>query len=644
MLRLFGEAHVEIEGRRLTGLPAKAFVLFALLILEFRGVAAREQLRPLLWEDAPGSKTSANLRWLLAAIGKWQEREGIELIEVSATHVALAPGAAASDLGVLLALDTVTDVAGLDALLDAYRGELLVGVDRDLGTQLLAQVVQHRASLGRKFLALGRGAAERIGGLRGEDLLRQLLARAPDDEALFRALVRVLDHQGSRGIIAAEYQAFRDRLERDFDAEPSLETDALVAQLVPARGRATPAGPASLGTPGAALGGRHGGVPPLVPPPPPTPPPGPPPRAGPCHAPVLGPGPPPVPVAALPAFPASPAPHHPPPVPRARSGAVRGGLCREHDPAAGRRRAAARHCPDADRHPAGAVRRTVRVRRDRSRRALRRHVPRHCPAGRRRRRGGGDRRLSQHRGGFGLCAVPARHAAYAAPRPQIDAAGAAAFSRAIELSPDYVPAVTGLARSLTKESLALRRNNDRDLVNRALVLAEKAIDMDPLDPNAWRERAHAHLYLNDLDASLEFIEAARGRARHHADILAEKADILIHASRAADAKASIEQALALNPAAPDDYLWILGASEFFIGRYGHGLETLLKIRRKDDVSRLIAATAAMAGDMETAAIYRRQFLELYPDARIEQFTQFMPYKSKSDVDHYVDALRRAGFP
>lgn len=207
-----------------------------------------------------------------------------------------------------------------------------------------------------------------------------------------------------------------------------------------------------------------------------------------------------------------------------------------------------------------------------------------------------------------------------------------------------MPAVTGLARSLTKESLALRRNNDRDLVNRALVLAEKAIDMDPLDPNAWRERAHAHLYLNDLDASLEFIEAARGRARHHADILAEKADILIHASRAADAKASIEQALALNPAAPDDYLWILGASEFFIGRYGHGLETLLKIRRKDDVSRLIAATAAMAGDMETAAIYRRQFLELYPDARIEQFTQFMPYKSKSDVDHYVDALRRAGFP
>jgi tetratricopeptide (TPR) repeat protein len=207
-----------------------------------------------------------------------------------------------------------------------------------------------------------------------------------------------------------------------------------------------------------------------------------------------------------------------------------------------------------------------------------------------------------------------------------------------------VPAVTGLARSLTKETLALRRGGDRELVQRAMSLAEKAIDMDPLDPNAWRERAHASLYLNDLDAGLDYIEAARGRARHHADILAEKADILIHASRAADARASVEQALALNPAAPDDYLWILGASEFFIGRYATALDSLLKIRRKDDVSRLIAATAAMAGDMDTAALYRRRFLELYPDARMESFTQFMPYKNKADVELYVEALRRAGFP
>ena len=87
-----------------------------------------------------------------------------------------------------------------------------------------------------------------------------------------------------------------------------------------------------------------------------------------------------------------------------------------------------------------------------------------------------------------------------------------------------------------------------------------------------------------------------------------------------------------------------GRAETVMTDVARPAETLLKIRRKDDVSRLIAATAAMAGDMDTAALYRRRFLELYPDARMESFTQFMPYKNKADVELYVEALRRAGFP
>jgi DNA-binding SARP family transcriptional activator/tetratricopeptide (TPR) repeat protein len=645
MLRLFGEAHIESEGRRLTGLPAKAFVLLALLILEFRGVASREQLRFLLWEDATNGKAAVNLRWLLSRIGKWQEKHGVALIEVTATHVMLAAHAPRSDLAVLVETAVVETATQLDALLDAYRGELLVGLEREFGTQLLELIALHRAALHRKFVALARAAAERIGGARGEDLVRRLLALAPDDEALFRALIRLLDRQGNRNLIAAEYESFVERLDRDYGADPSLETEALVAQLVPARSGASTASVAdAAASPAVDPTGSRGGIPRLVLLPPSLP------------------------------FPVSP-----------RSAGLAAAMIEDVSLHLCRMRTFAMFAPFTARQIQGLDPVTAVAPFDVGYVASTSLLP-----------GVDGLRLSialmrtdTRQVLFGeqfefnetelaeqftdMARAIARQVAAAVEEVEVAAyrsTGAASayvqyllgsrhmqfrdlksmrrarqhFSRALDLSPDYVPAVTGLARSLTKESLALRRGGDRELVQRAMALAEKAIEMDPLDPNAWRERAHASLYLNDLDAGLEYIEAARGRARHHADILAEKADILIHASRAADAKASVEQALALNPAAPDDYLWILGASEFFIGRYGVALETLLKIRQKDDVSRLIAAAAAMAGDLETAAVYRRRFLDMYPDARLETFTQFMPYKNKADVELYVEALKRAGFP
>jgi tetratricopeptide (TPR) repeat protein len=217
------------------------------------------------------------------------------------------------------------------------------------------------------------------------------------------------------------------------------------------------------------------------------------------------------------------------------------------------------------------------------------------------------------------------------------------FARALDLEPAYVPAMTGVARTLTKESLALRRT-DSELTARAFALAEEAARIDPLDPNAWREKAAATLYLGDIDTSLEYLDEALSRARHHADIIAEKAEVLVHASRPAEARRLVQQAMDLNPMPPDDYYWVLGMCEFFLGRYEATVATLLKMRNTDSVSRLIAAAAAMRGDTETAARYRSRWLEIYPDSRIANFSTFMPHASKADVDHYVDALRRAGFP
>jgi tetratricopeptide (TPR) repeat protein len=182
------------------------------------------------------------------------------------------------------------------------------------------------------------------------------------------------------------------------------------------------------------------------------------------------------------------------------------------------------------------------------------------------------------------------------------------------------------------------------LSQRALKLADRAAEIDPLDPNAWRERALASLYLHDIDASLSFLETAEARAPHHADIISERADVLVHASRPQEAKTLMVKALGLNPLPPDDYYWNLGAAEFFLGNYKPAVETLLKMKNTDSVSRLIAAAAVMNNDRPTASRYRDRWLEIYPESRLTNFSDFMPHASKMDVEHYLDALRRAGFP
>ncbi len=102
--------------------------------------------------------------------------------------------------------------------------------------------------------------------------------------------------------------------------------------------------------------------------------------------------------------------------------------------------------------------------------------------------------------------------------------------RSVQLSPDYVPALSELARTKTLEWLE-RASPDRALLREAKHLAERAHLYEPTDSASLREIGHASLYLLDLDAALAHYEAARAYAPNHADLLADQADVLTHLSR-----------------------------------------------------------------------------------------------------------------
>lgn len=635
MLRLLGTPHYQDAGGPASGLPAKAFVLCALLVMERGRPVTRERARSLLWEDEAGARAAENLRWLLSRIRKWQQKHAIEIAVIERDALMLAPGALV-DVACLLDARPPETPEQLDQLVDLYRGELLEGTDISAGSLLAENIYRCREHVRHHFLTLARDAAIRIPGDASERLLARLAAEDGGNEDLARALlVRVAADRGANAVRSA-YEGIVERLRHEFDTAPSDETRSLFAQLVPA---------ARLSEEQAApvLQPEEGGIPRIVLMPPQMP---------------------------LPVEP--------------RLALLADAMVEDVCLQLCRMRTFAMFAPHTARQVAGLE----------SAVTVAPYGVRYLATTMLMPRSDGGLRLSlslvQAETGaivFGdhfdfdeasigarfaeLAETIAAHVANAVERVEIGAyrrTGAASayvqyllgskvidsndlkrlrrarhhFSHALELQPAYVPALTGLARTLTKESLALRRTDD-ELTRRAQRLADEAARIDPLDPNAWRERGAASLYLHDIDASLEYLDAALSRAPHHADIIAEKAEVLTHASRPKEARQLIVQAMQLNPMAPDDYYWILGSAEFFLGRYDASLSALQKIKNIDNFSRLIAAVAAMKGDKRLAAIYRERWLQIYPDSRLEDIGQFMPHTNKADLDYYVDALRRAGF-
>jgi len=220
--------------------------------------------------------------------------------------------------------------------------------------------------------------------------------------------------------------------------------------------------------------------------------------------------------------------------------------------------------------------------------------------------------------------------------------GRNSLRRAREIEPEQSTIESALARTYVIEWV-LRSGADKSLLDRAKLHAERAVAIDPSDGTAYRELGRVALFDRDIDQSLKHMKVAADLAPHHADLLADYADTLVHDSNFAAAEEKIDEAIRLNPVPPDEYLWTLGGIHFFRGRFEEALNALTQMRNQDPALRLMAAAAAMGGRMDLARKYRTRALELQPDFSVARWASRMPQRDPADVDFYVEALRQAGF-
>src|SRR5689334_18722791 len=105
MLRLLGPTRV--TGGSGPRLPRAAFLAVGLVDLAPSRVMTREALAASLWEGAPASRASANLRQLVARIRAWEEGAGHPVLKVNAFTIGRDETTLASDLSQFLAVETI---------------------------------------------------------------------------------------------------------------------------------------------------------------------------------------------------------------------------------------------------------------------------------------------------------------------------------------------------------------------------------------------------------------------------------------------------------------------------------------------------------------------------------------------------------
>lgn len=635
MLHLLGAPRIALEGRPATRLPDKAYVLLCLLILKFGGIADRGTIAALLWEDKDSDAARANLRNLLSQLRFWQERHQIVVLKADTSRIWRDADCVASDIDALLPGDPPQNDSATSDRLALYAADLLQGLTLDDDPSLLAWVRHERAMLKNRILDSTLATAERAGQAVGM-ALRQAADFDPANERIERALLAHLFRFGSPASVREEYRNFARRLRSEMGTEPELETRSLARAL----GVGLDAAAQTVERP-KVLNRR--GLPRIM---------------------IL------------------------PPVETdfAKRGArmaamsliddVTFTLCKMRtfaviaphtarlvglDPANAAKTGGldyvlfTRLLPgneDSDYRLGFSLTRTATqevLLGDHFRFTLAELPRRHADIAQvivaLVSSGIAEAELGMFRGSKSPSAyvyfLMAQERLRSIDLPQLRAARNA-LRHALELEPDFAPAMSMLSRTFSLEWF-LRNRSDDTLLAQSRALALKAIERDPLDGNGFRELGNAAIYAGELDESLEHFATARRLAPHHADVLLDSADALVHNSRHLEAKKLMEQAFSLNPLAPDEYRWVASTIHFFLHDYQTSLDLALSMANPDPLGRMISAAAHLVGDRSLSGHWRDRTLERDPNFRVADWRKLVTVRNSADQQFFEDAMRAAGF-
>ena len=222
------------------------------------------------------------------------------------------------------------------------------------------------------------------------------------------------------------------------------------------------------------------------------------------------------------------------------------------------------------------------------------------------------------------------------------------FQQAATLDPNYARAVANIATTYATEVNFFWTTDREKSIRLGLEYAEKALALDDSIPQIYLTRSSLYLSQRQhpaaIESALRMVEVHRDYADGHASL----AFILSYSGQPQKALQALAQANQLNPQSTGVYLGIKGRILFLLRRYEDALVNLEESVERNpafDRTRLhLAATYAQLGRIDDAAWAVEEALAITPNISLEKERRESLYLKTDDLDHFINALRKAGVP
>ena len=219
--------------------------------------------------------------------------------------------------------------------------------------------------------------------------------------------------------------------------------------------------------------------------------------------------------------------------------------------------------------------------------------------------------------------------------------------RAIKLDPSYARARSLLAWAFATRVVLGNMDFERGISD-ALVLAQRAIDLDPDDPWGHLAAGYVYSFSRRFGPAVEELNEALQRNPNFAFARMFLGCAYGYAGLADEGHRELEIATRLSPRDHTQAanLSIEGLCHFVAGRY---IEAVIAERRAVQLRsnfgtawRTLTAAAGLAGDLELARQGLAECRRLQPDVSLAWVEKYYPMIQIEDRTRYIEGLRRAG--
>jgi adenylate cyclase len=219
------------------------------------------------------------------------------------------------------------------------------------------------------------------------------------------------------------------------------------------------------------------------------------------------------------------------------------------------------------------------------------------------------------------------------------------FEKALELDPDLSLAYIWLAWTHYMDWRFW--GSDFEAIDKVEVLTNKAALLGENRADIQYLLSRIALARKRYDAALAHMERALTLKPNDAEFIYNYGTLLMYAGRSEESIPWLKKAMRINPYHPDGWVYLLAGSYYLTQRYGEVVDTIVGSARShigDHV--LLAASYAKMGLIDKAQAHVKEILKINPEFKLSKFQTYLQrlYKNETDIEHYIDGLRKAGLP